>query len=113
MNKEQSILTASDLQIYIQDFNDIMGALGACFGASSLILTENDLAPQFFDLHTGLAGELFQKFINYRKKVAIVVPDFDAYGERFSELAYEHTTHNMIRFVHKKEEAISWLNKSK
>ncbi len=110
MSTQQNILTASDLQIYIQDFNDVMDALGACFGASSLIFTEADLAPQFFDLRTGLAGELFQKFINYRKKVAIVVPDFDAYGERFSELAYEHSSHNMIRFVRSTDDAIAWLH---
>ena len=48
---------------------------------------ENDLAREFFDLHTGLAGELFQKFTNYHLRVAIVLPEPRIYGERFSELA--------------------------
>ncbi len=110
MAEKSTIVIASEADIYIQNYNDIMDALGTCFGVSSLILTEDDLASQFFDLRTGVAGELFQKFINYRKKVAIVLPDFDKYGERFSELAYEHQKHNMVRFVPSLEEAMSWLN---
>jgi hypothetical protein len=99
MNEERRILVASDSGISIRSFSDISDALGACIGAAGLILTENDLAPEFFDLRSGLAGELFQKFINYRVRVAIVLPDPEAYGERFSELAYEHISHKMIRFV--------------
>jgi hypothetical protein len=56
-----------------------------------------------------LAGELFQKLVNYRIPVAIVVADPQAYGERFSELAYEHRNHNMIRFVRSADEAHNWF----
>ena len=73
------------------------------------MLTENDLAPEFFDPRSGLAGELFQKSTNYRLRVAIILPDPENYGERISELAYKHTTHNMICFVRSKDEAIAWL----
>ncbi|RPJ52836.1 MAG: DUF4180 domain-containing protein [Acidobacteria bacterium] len=110
MNEERAILIASDSGIFVGSFNDISNALGACLGAKGLILTEKDVAPEFFDLRSGLAGELFQKFSNYRLRVAIVLPDADAYGPRFGELAYEHTTHNMIRFLRSKEEAEAWLS---
>jgi Domain of unknown function (DUF4180) len=110
MNEERRILVASDTGISIRSFNDISDALGACIGAEGLILTENDLAPEFFDLRSGLAGEMFQKFINYKLRVAIVLPDPEAYGERFGELAYEHTSHSMIRFVRSKDEAKAWLD---
>jgi hypothetical protein len=63
----------------------------------------------FFDLRSGLAGELFQKLINYGLRAAIVLPDTEAYGARFSELAHEHSSHNMIRFVRTIEEAKIWL----
>ena len=106
---EPQILIASESSISIRSFGDISDALGACLGAAGLILTENDLAREFFDLHSGLAGELFQKFINYRLRVAIVLPDPKAYGERFSELACEHESHSMIRFVRSKDEAKAWL----
>ncbi|MCI0389284.1 MAG: DUF4180 domain-containing protein [Acidobacteria bacterium] len=83
--------------------------IAACIDAEGLILTEDDLAQEFFDLRSGLAGELFQKFMNYRVRVAIVLLDPEAYGERFSELAYEHKSHSMIRFVRSKDEAEAWL----
>ena len=110
MNEERRIIVASDSDISIRSFNDISDALGDCMGAEGLILTENDLAPEFFDLRSGLAGELFQKFTNYKLRVAIVLPDPEAYGERFRELAYEHTSHSLIRFVRSKDEAKAWLS---
>jgi Domain of unknown function (DUF4180) len=109
MNEGRRILVASDSGISIRSFSDISDALSACMGAQGLILTENDLAREFFDLRSGLAGEVFQKFINYKLRVAIVLPDPEAYGERFGELAYEHTTHSMIRFVRSTDEAKAWL----
>ena len=111
MNEERRIVIASDSGISIRSFSDISDALGASIGAEGLILTEDDLAKEFFDLSSGLAGELFQKFMNYKLRVAIVLPDPEAYGERFSELAYEHSSHSMIRFVRSKDDAKAWLDR--
>src|SRR5262249_19079882 len=110
MNEGRRILIASDSGISIRSFKDIPDAIAACLGSAGLILTEDDLAQEFFDLRSGLAGELFQKFMNYKMRLAIVLPDCDAYGERFSELAYEHRSHSMIRFVRSKDEAETWLS---
>ena len=112
MNQERRIIVASDAGISIRSFADTSNALGECLGSGGLILTESDLAKEFFDLRSGLAGELFQKFINYKVRVALVVPNPKAYGERFAELAYEHVSHDMIRFVRSQNEAHDWLLKS-
>lgn len=109
MFKERRVLVASSSGISVRSPGDVADVIGVCFGADGLILTEEDVAPGFFDLHTGLAGELFQKFMNYGLRVALMVPDPAAYGPRFSELAYEHKTHNLIRFVRSDEEAKAWL----
>jgi hypothetical protein len=109
MNEGRKILIASDSGVSIRSFRDISDAIAACFGTDGLILTENDLTQEFFDLRSGLAGELFQKFTNYKLRMAIVLPDPEAYGERISELAYEHKSHDMIRFVRSKDEAEAWL----
>ena len=109
MNEGRRILIASDSGVSIRSFGDISDAIATCLGSDGLILTEDDLAQEFFDLRSGLAGELFQKFTNYRLRVAIVLPDPEAYGERISELAYEHRSHSMIRFVRSKDEAETWL----
>ena len=109
MIDEQNFVTAAETGIYIRSFRDITDALGACSGARGLILTEHDLAAEFFDLRSGLAGELFQKFTNYQVRLAIVVPDPTVHGRRFSELACEHTTHNLIRIVRSEAQASAWL----
>jgi hypothetical protein len=109
MNEERHILTACESGISIRTFGDISDAIGACLSADGLILTEDDVGPQFFDLRTGLAGEAMQKFVNYRVRVAIVVSTPESYGERFVELAREHSTHPMVRFFETQDAARTWL----
>jgi len=110
MGQETEIVFAGDAGISINEMSDISDALSACLGRAGLILTERDLGEEFFNLRSGLAGELFQKFINYQLKLAIVIVDHEAYGERFSELAFEHRSHPAVRFVRSTDEAVAWLN---
>jgi hypothetical protein len=93
----------------IQSRDDIAAALGASIDAGGLILDETRLAPEFFDLRTGLAGEVLQKFTNYRARLAILVADPTAYGSRFGELMYEHRTHSSVRFFESEQQARRWL----
>jgi hypothetical protein len=88
---------------------DIAGALGAGMSGGGLLLDESQLGPDFFDLRTGLAGEVLQKFTNYRVRLAIVVADSTAYGSRFSELVREHRNHNAVRFYDTEQRARQWL----
>ena len=89
---------------------DIAAALGASIDSGGLVLDESQLSAAFFDLRTGLAGEVLQKFTNYRARLAIVVADSNAYGARFSELAYEHRTHRSVRFFTTGQLARQWLD---
>jgi len=100
---------ASESKIFVQSATDIMNLIGDAYGASGILLTESNLAPSFFDLKTGLAGELFQKLTNYRLRCAIVITNPLLYGERFIELAREHQNHNTIRFFPSANEAKTWL----
>lgn len=111
MNAEQNIIVASKVGIGIRSFSDISEVLGATYGMNGLLLTESDVSPEFFDLRTGLAGEAFQKFTNYELRVALVLGDYNAYGQRFRELAYEHTTHPLIRFFDSVDAARAWLSR--
>ena len=108
MAAPHKFLVASEAVIAIRSMRDIPNALGAALGTVGLILTESDLSPEFFDLKTGLAGELFQKFTNYQLRLILIVPDPKLYGDRFSELAREHRSHNSIRIVRTKDEANAW-----
>jgi|SRR4029453_11866348 Domain of unknown function (DUF4180) len=109
MDDASRILVASENGISIKSANDVVDVVGASLGRR-LVLEENDLGPAFFDLRSGLAGELIQKFVNYHIRVAIIVPSPEIHGERFSELAYEHATHPTVRFVRSADEAMAWLD---
>ena len=50
-------------------------------GASRLLVQEQHLAPSFYDLRSGLAGEILQKFVNYQTRLA-VTGDFDKYTSK-------------------------------
>jgi hypothetical protein len=94
----------------VRSVADVAGALRASLAPSGLLLTEEDLGPDFYDLRTGLAGDLFQKVVNYRGKLAMVIGDARAHGDRFSELAYEHRRHPSIRFFEDRASALQWLD---
>ena len=106
---QRKILVAADAGISIGSMSEVSGAVGATFGTDGLILTENDVSAAFFDLKTGLAGELFQKFENYGLCLALVVPNPQRHGERFNELAREHRSHARIRIVRSEDEALAWF----
>ncbi len=109
MNPEARVVIASEVNLSIRSIRDVPDAVGAVFGADGLLLTESELSPEFFDLRSGIAGELFQKFTNYKIHLAIVVQNLEIYGERFGELAFEHRNHKLIRFFDSIETAKSWL----
>ena len=109
MKDKLKIIIAADSSIAIHSLKDIPDVIGQCFGAEGLLITEAELSEDFFDLRTGIAGDLFQKCTNYHLKLAVVIKDFATYGERFSELVYEHRTHRAIRFFSSELEARVWL----
>ena len=93
----------------IREPADIADALSAGMEGGGLLLDEAQLGAKFFDLRSGLAGEVFQKFTNYRVRLAIVVADAAAYGPRFTELVYEHRAHDAVRFFGTGQLARQWL----
>jgi hypothetical protein len=110
MTAPRKFLIASEAAIAIRSMSDIANAVAAAFGTAGLIITESDVAREFFDLKTGLAGELFQKFTNYQLRLVLIVPNPERYGNRFNELAQEHRSHKSIRIVRTRDEADAWVD---
>jgi hypothetical protein len=108
----ETIVVAADRGLYIGSIEDVSEVMGHCFSSHGLLITEAELSGDFFNLRTGIAGELFQKCTNYQINLALVVKDFSAYGERFSELIYEHRNHRAIRFYSSELEAREWLSEN-
>jgi hypothetical protein len=94
-----------------QDALDYMATAGYS-GAGALIVHESQLPPEFFDLKTRLAGDILQKFSNYRMKLAII-GDFDKYeSSSLQAFIRESNRGNLVFFVPDREAAIDRLGKA-
>ena len=91
-----------------RDILDLMGYFGEV-GASLLLISEGALHSDFFDLSTGLAGDISLKLSTYRVKTAIVVDIESIPSQRFQEWAGECNRGREIRFCADLEEAEVWL----
>jgi hypothetical protein len=90
---------------------DPVAALRSCIerGMRALLLDHGALPVAFFDLRTGVAGELVQKLVNYGVRMAAVVPDLSVHSPRFREFAREANAGRQFRFFATRQEAIDWL----
>jgi len=78
-------------------------------GASSLLLDRPALPAEFFDLSSGLAGELLHKLSVYHMRMAAVIPDLTAHSVNFQAFASEANRGEQFRFFSTRQEAIDWL----
>ena len=82
---------------------EIMTGAGDC---ELLIMYQDAFHPAFFDLSTRLAGEILQKFSNYRLLLAII-GDFTSYDSKsLQDFIRESNRLGVIRFVGSLEEAL-------
>jgi len=91
-----------------RDILDLMGLFGDV-GSNLLLISDGALHPDFFDLSTGLAGEISLKLSTYRVKTAIVVDLESIPSLRFREWAGECNKGREIRFCANLQDAEEWL----
>jgi len=91
-----------------RDFLDLMGLFGEV-GANLLLISDGALHPDFFDLSTGLAGEISLKLSTYRVKTAIVADLESIPSQHFRNWAGECNRGLEIRFCANLQEAEDWL----
>ena len=95
----------------VDDALDLIGNAGY-MGADGIILNEGNIKPDFFNLKTRMAGEILQKFSQYRMKLAIV-GEFTKYGSKsLTDFIYESNKGGKISFVSSLEEAKAALVKN-
>lgn len=74
-----------------------------------LMLHGKALSEDFFNLRTGVAGRMMQKFITYSVKTAVVIPDTSVNKGRFKEMVTESNRSNQFGVFASREDAESWL----
>ncbi|CAD0218976.1 DUF4180 domain-containing protein [Chryseobacterium sp. JV274] len=100
-------------QIIIQSAQDGLDLMGDVYyqGFDKVILYEKNITPEFFDLKTKIAGEILQKFSNYRIGLAIV-GDFDKYDSKsLKDFIFESNKTRHINFLKSLENALDNLSK--
>lgn len=105
-NKKIAELVSED--ILINTAEDGLTLLGDLYyqGFDKIIIHEKNLSPAFFDLKNGMAGELLQKFSNYRIQFA-VVGNFTKYTSKsLQDFIYESNKTGHINFVSSIAEAL-------
>ena len=75
----------------ICEVQDALDVIGAAFSrADTVAISAERLDKRFFRLSTGLAGEIMQKFVNYRIRLAIV-------GDISAQVAASDALRDLVR----------------
>lgn len=89
-----------------QDMLDLIAEIGMN-DCNTLVIYDFNLNPVFFDLKTKLAGEILQKFSNYRSRLAII-GDFSGFTSKsLRDFIRECNRGKMIFFTDSLESALN------
>ena len=98
-------------EIIISDVQDALDLMADCDyqGARSIIIGKENITPDFFNLKTGLAGEILQKFSTYNVRLAII-GDFSEYDSKsLRDFIFESNKGGRILFLTDMDKAIKML----
>ncbi|MCF8372440.1 MAG: DUF4180 domain-containing protein [Bacteroidales bacterium] len=100
-------------KVEINDVEDAIDLLGAAsyLGVHKIIIRKEHLVPGFFDLKTTIAGDILQKFSNYRMKMAIIGNFTKSNSKSLNDFIFESNKTGSILFLSSFEEALQKLGK--
>lgn len=99
--------------IIIQNADDALDIMGNIYyqGFDSIILYQTNITPEFFDLKNRIAGEILQKFSNYRVRL-VIIGDFSNYENKsLKGFIYESNNGKLVNFLPSISEALKALTK--
>lgn len=102
------VISESPVITSVEGATDLIGTI-YYQGFDALIVHEKDLSPEFFNLKSRLAGDILQKFSNYRMRL-MIVGDFSHYtSNSLRDFIYECNKGKLVSFVTSVEEGIVLL----
>jgi len=95
-------------KIIIENVQDALDLMANCNfqGANRIILYKEQINADFYDLKTGLAGEILQKFSNYRCFLAIIGDFSNIQSKSLRDFIFESNKTGRVCFVKSIEEAM-------
>jgi len=99
-------------EILINNAEDGLDLLGNIYyqGFDKMIVHKENLTPHFFDLKNKLAGEILQKFSNYRVQLIIVGDFSELTSQSIKDFIFESNKGRQVNFVGTVAEAIKKLS---
>lgn len=88
----------------------LMSRVRELTGCDKMILEQADIAEEFFDLKTTVAGEILQKYVNYRMQMGIVGTFEDVERKSLRDFIRETNRGNQFCFVSTHQEAVQRLS---
>lgn len=79
-------------------------------GFYKIIIHQHHITPAFFDLKNGMAGEILQKFSNYRMPLAIVGDFSGIESKSLKDFIFESNKSKQINFSSSVSEALKALS---
>lgn len=94
----------------VQSALDLMATVQYETGSNRMVLNKSAICEDFFHLSTRLAGEILQKYVNYKVKIAIV-GDFSEYSSQsLKDFIYESNNGSDVFFVSEEKIAVDKLS---
>lgn len=108
-----NIAVLRSLGVLIQETQDALDLMAEStyMNSNKIIIKEDQVTPAFFDLKSGIAGEILQKFSTYNVQLAII-GDFSKYTSKsLRDFMFESNKYGRINFVSSFEEAKEKLSR--
>lgn len=91
----------------VQHILDLLASAQYHYNCAGILVYKESLGDSFFDLKTGYAGEVLQKFSNYKMKIAII-GDFSEYQSKsLHDFIYECNHGSCIFFKDTVEDGLA------
>ncbi|PUB27430.1 uncharacterized protein DUF4180 [Elizabethkingia sp. YR214] len=95
-------------KVLIQQMQDGLDLLADLYyqGFDKIIIREQNITSDFFDLKNKMAGDILQKFSNYKMKLAIV-GNFSYESKSLKDFIYECNKGKLVNFVNTLSDALA------
>ncbi|MDR1653548.1 MAG: DUF4180 domain-containing protein [Prevotellaceae bacterium] len=107
---KNGIVEIIDSNALITNADDVLD-LFCVDGCSAIIVKKENLIDDFFNLSTGIAGEILQKFSTYNMRMAIIGDFENIKSKSLNDFIYESNKIKRIIFVKTVEDALKIFNK--
>lgn len=96
----KQVLELNSERIVFNSLEEALDLIGDVYyrGFDKLVLYEKNLPPDFFELKTGLAGSILQKFTQYQLQLAII-GTFDYDSKSLKDFIRESNKGGHVSFV--------------